>query len=82
MKQLSKDFSVTAMDGGNQIVIQLQGQGGDVPILQHPLENAANVSDPQHPLENAADGQVGAKNVVPSNPPILNLLSSLSLMLR
>ena len=71
MKQLSKDFSVTATDGGNNIVIQLQGQGGDVPILQ-PLENAASIADPQHPLENVADGQVGARNAaIPQNPPIL-----------
>ena len=70
MKQLSRDFSVTAMDGGNIIIIQLQGQGGDVPILKHPLENAANVADPQHPLEITADGQVGARNIIPPNPSI------------
>ena len=59
------------MNGGN-IVIQLQGQGGNVPVLQQPLENAANVVDPQHLLENMAVGKVGAENAaIPQNTPIL-----------
>ena len=34
------------------------------------IGNAANVADPQHPLEITADGQVGARNIIPPNPSI------------
>ena len=47
------------MEGENNIIIQVQGQVGEVPVLQQPLENTADL---QHPLENAAVGQVGAEN--------------------
>ena len=75
VRHQSKYFSVTAMEGGNNNVIQLQGQGGNVPVLQQPLENTADL---QHLLENTAVGQVGAgygalpqNHLILESPPVL-----------